>query len=104
MNVKHFIKDKLLLIEFDEEIDHHETERIRKRVDYEIQRIMPQKVIFDFEKVNFMDSAGIGLIIGRFKTVRCYGGSIELINASNKVRKIFEMSGLKKFIREEKLA
>lgn len=104
MNIKHFIEDKLLVIELNEEIDHYETEKIRKRADYEIQRLMPQKVIFDFKKVNFMDSAGIGLIMGRFRTVSCYGGNIELINANNKIEKIFEMSGLKKFVVKEKLA
>jgi stage II sporulation protein AA (anti-sigma F factor antagonist) len=103
MNVKHFIEDKYLVFELTEEIDHHESEKIKKRADYEIQRLMPKRVVFDFEKVNFMDSAGIGLIIGRYKTVSCYGGKIELINVNNKLRKIFELSGLKRFIREEKL-
>ena len=102
MNVKHFIEDKLLIIELNEDIDHFQTERIRKRADYEIQRLMPKKVIFDFKKVNFMDSAGIGLILGRYKTASCYGGDIELINANNKIKRIFEMSGLKKFIVKEK--
>jgi len=102
MNVKHFIEDRLLVFEFNEEIDHHESDKIRKRADYEIQRLMPQKVIFDFKNVKFMDSAGIGLVIGRYKNIRCYGGDIEIINANNKLEKIFEMSGLKRFIKEEK--
>lgn len=101
MNVKHFIEDKLLVLEFNEEIDHHESDKIRKRADYEIQRLMPKRVIFDFENVKFMDSAGIGLIIGRYKNVKCYGGEIEIVNVNKKLEKIFEMSGLKKFIKEE---
>ena len=62
-------EDKLLRVKLTEEIDHHVAEKIRRRVDYEIQRYIPKKVVFDFGNVNFMDSAGIGLIIGRYKMV-----------------------------------
>lgn len=98
MNVKHFIEDKLLLFEFTEELDHHVSEKIRKRADYEIQRFMPKKVLFDFKKVNFMDSAGIGLIIGRYKTTSCYGGRVEMLNVNSKVKRVFEMSGVLKIV------
>ena len=98
MNVKHFIEDKILLFEFTEELDHHMSEKIRKRADYEIQRFMPKKVIFDFKKVTFMDSAGIGLIIGRYKSANCYGGGLELMNVNNKVRRVFEMAGVLRII------
>ena len=64
LDVNYEKKDKLLLINFTEEIDHHTTEKIRRRADYEIERYVPRKVIFDFNKVSFMDSAGIGLLIG----------------------------------------
>ena len=63
MNVKHFIEDRLLIFEITEEIDHHTCEIIRRRADYEIQRFMPKRVVFDFNRVVFMDSAGIGLVI-----------------------------------------
>ena len=99
MNVKHFIEDKILLFEFTEELDHHEAEKIRKRADYEIQRFMPKKVVMDFGKVSFMDSAGIGLIIGRYKTVSIYGGIMEIVNVNHKINKVFEMSGVNKIIK-----
>ncbi len=98
MKIKHFIEEKMLLIEITEELDHHESEKIRRRVDYEIQRFMPKRVIFDFNSVIFMDSAGIGLILGRYKTAMNYGGKLELINVRNNVKRIFEMSGLLKII------
>ncbi len=60
-------EDKLLTITLKEEIDHHTVEKIRRKIDNEIQRYMPKKVVFDFNYVNFMDSAGIGLLIGRYK-------------------------------------
>lgn len=98
MIVKHFIEEKLLLFEIVEEIDHHEVERLRDKVDFEIQRILPKKVIFDFKGVRFMDSAGIGFILGRYKTINSLGGTLELRNVGEKIKKILEMSGILKII------
>jgi stage II sporulation protein AA (anti-sigma F factor antagonist) len=98
VNVKHFVEDKLLVFEITEDLDHHVTEKIRRRADYEIQRFMPKRVILDFNRVVFMDSAGIGLVIGRYKTTCCYGGKLEMINVSSTIKKIFEMSGILKII------
>ena len=98
MIVKHFIESKTLVFEITEELDHHICERIRRRADYEIQRFMPKKVILDFNKVQFMDSAGIGLVLGRYKNANSFGGKLELINVSEKIKKVFEMSGVLKLI------
>lgn len=96
MNVKYEEKDKLLLLEITEEIDHHTSEKIRRKADYEITRYMPRKVIFDFGNVQFMDSAGIGMVLGRYKMMKMLGGNIEIMNVSPSLKKIFEMSGLTK--------
>ena len=81
-----------------EEIDHHTTEEIRRKADYEITRYMPRKVIFDFNKVTFMDSAGIGMLIGRYKVAKMLGSTIEMINVKPSIKKVFEMSGILKII------
>lgn len=99
MDVNYEKKDKLLLINFTEEIDHHTTEKIRRRADYEIERYVPRKVIFDFNKVSFMDSAGIGLIIGRYKVAKLFGGDVEIVNARPSVKKVLEMSGITRIIK-----
>lgn len=96
MNVNYEEKDKLLLLEITEEIDHHTTEKIRRKADYEIERYMPRKVIFDFSHVDFMDSAGIGMVLGRYKMMKMLGGTVEMKNVSPMLKKIFEMSGLTK--------
>jgi len=59
---------------------------------------MPKRVIFDFDSVTFMDSAGIGLLIGRYKFTNLLGGRLEIANLTQSVRKIFEMSGILKLI------
>ena len=54
--------------------------------------------LFDFDSVTFMDSAGIGLIIGRYKFTNMLGGKLEVANLTQSVKKIFEMSGILKLI------
>lgn len=98
MNTKYEDKDKLLIFEITEEIDHHTTEKIRRKMDNEIQRYMPKRTIFDFNNVTFMDSAGIGMLIGRYKIARMLGGTLELINVKPSIKKIFEMCGILKII------
>ena len=63
MNTKYNAKDKLLVLEITEEIDHHTTENIRRKADFEIEKYMPLKTVFDFNNVTFMDSAGIGMLL-----------------------------------------
>ena len=98
MQTKFYEKDKLLLVKMTEEIDDNSVQKIRRRVDYEIERHMPKRVVFDVNSVTFMDSAGIGFIIGRYKFVTMLGGKLELANLTQSVRKIFEMSGILKLI------
>lgn len=98
MNVNFKEKDKLLTFELTEEIDHHIAEKIRRKMDHEIQRYMPKRVLFDFNSVTFMDSAGIGMLIGRYKIARMFGASVELMNVKPSIKKIFEMCGVLKII------
>ena len=70
MESKFYEKDKLLVFKITDEIDDHSVQMIRRKADYEIERFMPREVVFDFDRVTFMDSAGIGMLIGRYKIVR----------------------------------
>lgn len=98
MHVEYKKEDKLLILKIEEEIDHHTTEKIRKRADYEIQVHIPKKVIVDFSNVTFMDSSGIGMLIGRYKLVSMFGGNMSMINVKPAIKKVFEMSGVLKLI------
>ncbi len=104
MNTRYEEKDKLLIFEITEEIDHHTSEKMRRKMDNEIERYMPKKIVFDFNQVTFMDSSGIGMLIGRYKAVRRLGGVAELINVAPSIKKIFEMCGLLKIIPINKCA
>ena len=98
MESKFYEEDKLLVLKITDEIDDCSVQKIRRKADYEIERYMPKKVVFDFDSVTFMDSAGIGLIIGRYKFTNMLGGKLEVANLTQSVRKIFDMSGILKLI------
>ncbi len=76
MNVNYRKEDKQLVLELTEEIDHHTAYKLRRRADYEIQRYMPKKTLFDFNHVTFMDSSGIGLLMGRYKIMKMTNGEL----------------------------
>ena len=100
METVYLEEKKILIFKISEEIDEFKAKDIRRRADYEIERFMPKKVIFDFNRVSFMDSSGIGMIIGRYKQTSMLGGKMEIANLRPAVRKIFEMSGILKLISE----
>ena len=85
---------RTLVISFDGEIDHHSCASMAVISDDAIKKYLPQKLIFDFRGVKFMDSAGIGMIIGRYKQLKARGISGYTKNVSPSVDKIFAMSGL----------
>jgi stage II sporulation protein AA (anti-sigma F factor antagonist) len=89
---------KVLTLKITEEIDEHTTEKMRRKMDNEITRFLPRKVVFDFSNVTFMDSAGIGMLLGRYKLIRMLGGCLEIININRQIKKLFEMSGILKII------
>lgn len=99
MNAIYDNKEKILKLEITEEIDHCIAEKIRNRADFEIQKYMPKKVLMDFNNVSFMDSAGIGMILGRYKNINMLGGTLELINVTPSIKKVLEMSGILKIIK-----
>ena len=98
MESKFYENDKLLVLKITEEIDDHKVQEIRRKADYEMERYMPRKVIFDFDSVTFMDSSGIGLVIGRYKFANMIGAKLEIKNLGQSVKRIFEMSGILKLI------
>ena len=98
MESKFYEEDKLLIFRITDEIDDFSVQKIRRRADYDIERYMPRKVIFDFNSVTFMDSAGIGLVIGRYKFAKMFGATVELANLTSSIKKIFEMSGILRLI------
>ena len=91
-------EDKSLIFVLTEDVDQHTSEKIRRKMDNEIKRYIPRKVIFDFSNISFMDSAGIGMVLGRYKLAQMLDGELEIINVNKSMKKIFDMSGVSRII------
>ncbi len=78
------------------EIDHHSARGMREEIDEMLFKLSPAVLILDFSRVKFMDSSGIGLIIGRSEVARELGSEIRLVGLSNMQRRIVKLSGIEK--------
>lgn len=76
------------------EIDHHTAAKIRTSIDGNIQKFMPKQLWLDFSGVRFMDSSGIGLIMGRYKQMSLIGGTLQIVNIPPHLQRIINLSGI----------
>lgn len=90
--------DNYLMIRLPDEIDHHKSVNISAKADRYILSKKVGNIVFDFERTTFMDSSGIGIILGRYKKISCFGGKVYAINADNRIRRILLMSGLQNIV------
>ena len=81
-----------------EELDHHGAEKIRREADQLMGSRRVKQVIFDFRETVFMDSAGIGMIMGRYKLMQSLGGKVTAIHVNQRVRRILLLSGIYKIV------
>lgn len=92
------IQHNCLIIYINQDLDHHTVSILRERSDKLIDAGNIRHIIFDFKDVDFMDSSGIGLIMGRYKRVMFRGGKAAVSNVGAGVERIFQMSGLYQII------
>lgn len=92
--MKYEVQENCLTIFLPGELDHHNAEEIRKRSDYLIDQNHIRYVIFDFTDTTFMDSSGIGVIMGRYKRIYMLGGEVCAVHTSKRMKKILTMSGV----------
>ena len=87
---------KLITVRLGGELDHHTAAGVRERIERELRRTGAVNVAFDFSDVEFMDSSGIGVIMGRYKTVRALGGRVVIFGMSKEIERIVRMAGIEK--------
>ena len=85
--------DNYLMVKMPEEVDHHKSVYISKTADEGVGN-----VVFDFEDTRFMDSSGIGVIIGRYKKISYFGGKVFAINTDTRIKRTLMICGLHKVI------
>lgn len=93
----YMVNNDKLIIRMNAELDHHLAEEMRAVIDEIIDERGVKHIVFDFTRVDFMDSAGIGLIMGRYKKIRNMG-DITIIGVRESVRRILLISGLHKIV------
>lgn len=91
-----------LVVRLAGELDHGEAARVRAEVDARIAESGARRLIFDLSQLQFMDSSGIGLIIGRYKRMSRRGGTVAVSGSNARIDRIFEMAGLYQLV--ERLA
>lgn len=94
-------KENVLLVRLAGELDHHAAEKFKKEWQETMKANESKHVILNLEELSFMDSSGLGVILGRYKEVMQLGGEMVVCSISPAVKRLFDMSGLFKIIRLE---
>lgn len=96
--MRYQVQENCLTIYLPKEVDHHNAEEMKKSADSIIEKEHIKYVIFDFAKTEFMDSSGIGVIMGRYRTICLIGGEVWAVHTSARIKKILTMSGVTKIM------
>lgn len=98
MAVEIKVTDETVIAYLMGDIDHHKAKPMREKIDEAIYRNNPKELVLDFREVGFMDSSGIGLVIGRYKIMQEIGGKIEINSASPSILKLMSLGGIEKIV------
>ena len=98
MNLEKKIERLTLFLRLDGELDMHTSDLVRNAIDIEIEKRGIRTVILNLQEVQFIDSSGLGVILGRYKKLLPLGGKLKITNVPPNVYKIMELSGLPKII------
>lgn len=96
--MKYEVQENCLTIYLPQDMDHHNAEEIKREADHLIEKNHIRYVIFDFADTGFMDSSGIGVIMGRYKRIFMLGGEVWAVHTSERMKKILAMSGVTKIM------
>lgn len=98
------LRENVMVIRLKADLDHHTAMAVRESADTLLARSHAKHILFDFTGVEFMDSSGIGVIMGRYRQVIFQGGRVGVMGVGPNVDRIFRMSGLYKIIEQYKSA
>lgn len=94
MEINFYITGDTLVASLTGEIDHYSAEKVRNDIDDEMKLYHAKDLIIDFSEVTFMDSSGVGMVLGRYNKVKELGGKVVIRDASRLVKQILDMSGV----------
>lgn len=98
MDTLYEIKGKTLIIYTPTDLDHHSAELITEHSDWFVTSNNIKDMVFDFKNTEFMDSSGIGVVMGRYRLTKKLGGKVTIKNISSNINRIFSISGMYKIL------
>ena len=96
MDVKEITEKSITTVYLAGELDHHNAAPLRERVDTVVQQRHPKLLVLDFSGITFMDSSGIGFVMGRYKLMCSIGGRLRVCGASPRMEKVMRLAGLER--------
>jgi len=94
MQVKLKTKGETLVVQMQGELDHHAAGTLRAEIDAKLSGDKVKNIVFNFHGVEFMDSSGLGMVLGRYRAASEKGGKVLACSLSPAVRRVFELAGL----------
>lgn len=94
MGVRITSRDNVMTAMLEGDLDHHSAKNMRESIDYEVNKKKPEVLELDFSSIQFMDSSGIGLVMGRYKLMKLIGGKLKVVNVPKHINRIMKLSGL----------
>lgn len=91
-------RGETLIVQIPAEVDHCFADAVKEDVDRRLQTENIERLEFDFGKTEFMDSSGIGFLMGRYKLMKALGGQVSITHAGERIYKILVLSGIHKII------
>jgi len=99
LDITTFLKRGVLIVRVKGELDMHVADKFRQKIDNALEASGVKHILFNLEEVKFIDSSGLGVILGRYKKINAAGGKVLATNIQPQVVQIFELSGLLKIIK-----
>lgn len=96
MSVRINVKGEVVSAYLEGELDHHNAAEMRMAIDAAIELNMPSLLILDFSGITFMDSSGIGLVMGRFRNLQRTGAAMHITGTSPQIYKVMKLSGIER--------
>ncbi|WML47642.1 anti-sigma F factor antagonist [Neobacillus sp. PS3-34] len=98
LNIEMEIKHDVLCIRLSGELDHHTADELREKATVTIEKYQIRHIVMNLEQLSFMDSSGLGVILGRYKQIKQQHGEMVVCAISPAIQRLFDMSGMFKII------
>ncbi|WP_147633360.1 anti-sigma F factor antagonist [Turicibacter sanguinis] len=99
ITVSLYVEGQVLYVNLNGELDHHTADQLRSRLNSVMSESRIQHIVFNLKHLDFMDSSGIGIILGRYNQLKSVNGTVMVIGMKPLVKKVFELSGLSQIIK-----